>query len=441
MRLRGLPVLSVALLLVGNVVPAQWITFDDATAQRLRLSPMVDGTIGPAFDDAEKDIAVGDLNRDGWTDIVVVRKVPFSNPGALQDLLLINRRGRLMDMTERFAPGFQETLTDARDVFIGDFTGDEWPDVMIANTFGQQPRFYRNRGNNAMGRWLGLADETDLRLPVLQVPVDVNVVQFCAVWGGDITGNGALDIYLSNYREFGGTNDILLINDGNGFFTNETDARLGILANVAFGTSAEIHDVDNDGDNDIVKISTLYEAAPFDIGQFILFNDGSGVFDQIPFQTLDSDAPYMFTVADFNGDGMLDQFLQGDEQDRLIRATAVSPGQVEYRMQRLQSSPRTRDLGGNTKAADLDGDGDLDVGVAPIDVDVANCGFSEDFALLQNRGDGFLSDAWTSSEDQNFHLDPHDFAFLDLNDDGCLDLFMGLCTGWKVFVQNNCPAP
>ena len=42
---------------------------------------------------------------------------------------------------------------------------------------------------------------------------------------------------------------------------------------------------------------------------------------------------------------------------------------------------------------------------------------------------------------QNFHLDPHDFGFIDVNNDGCLDLFMGLCTGWAVFVQTNCPPP
>ena len=438
---RKLAVLFFALALTSNAVPAQWIDFDDATGQRLRVAALVDGTGGPASDDAEKDIAVGDLNQDGWTDVVVVRKVPFSNPGPLQDLLLMNRRGRLVDMTARLAPGFQQNLTDARDVFIGDFTGDEWPDVVIANTFGQQPKFYRNRGNNGMGRWLGLIDETTLRLPVLQVPTDLNVVQFCAVWGGDVTGDGALDLFLSNYNQFGGTNDILLINDGTGVFTNETEARLGILSSVAFGTGAEIHDLDNDGDNDIVKISALYQAAPFDVGQFILFNDGNGVFDQIPFQALDTDDPYMFTVGDFNGDGMLDQYLQGDVQDRLIRAMSVSPGQIAYQTLRLQNSPRTRELGGNAKAADVDGDGDLDIGIAPIDVDIANCGFSEDFALLQNRGDGFLSDPWSDAGDENFHVDPHDFAFLDLNNDGCLDLFMGLCTGWKVFVQNGCPAP
>ena len=62
-----------------------------------------------------------------------------------------------------------------------------------------------------------------------------------------------------------GTTDVLLVNDGAGNFANETATRLGSFANVAFGTSVEIHDVDNDGDNDIVKMSTLYPVAPFPV--------------------------------------------------------------------------------------------------------------------------------------------------------------------------------
>ena len=348
----------------------------------------------------------------------------------------MNENGVLTDRTAVLAPGFGTTLTDARDVFIDDFTGDNWLDVVIANTFGQQPSFYRNAAEDSDGDWLGLVDEST-RLPTISVPDDVASLAFCAVWGGDVDGQNGKDLYFANYIKTGGTKDVLLINNGSGTFTNQTTARLGTYANVAFGTSVEMHDVDNDGDRDIIKISTLYSVAPFGVGQFILFNDGTGVFKDIPFQSLSSLAPYMFSVGHLNNDGMLDQFLEGDHQDRVAIAQSLVPDSaVTYTTTALSDSPRTLGFGGNTKMADVDGDGDLDVGVAPIDVDVANCGpFSPAFALLQNPGNGLVFDPWDSGS-QNFHLDPHDFAFLDVNNDTRLDIFMGLCTGWRVFIRD-----
>ena len=49
---------------------SQWVNFVDETSTRLGLA---------ASDDLEKDMAAADLNQDGWEDIVIVRKVPFSN--------------------------------------------------------------------------------------------------------------------------------------------------------------------------------------------------------------------------------------------------------------------------------------------------------------------------------------------------------------------------
>ncbi len=430
-------------LAISNAAPAQCVSFTAETSTRLRVKPFADKPAGdPMADDQEKDVAVGDLDQDGWDDVVVVRKRPFSTPGARQDVLLMNENGSLLDRTEEFAPAFLTELTDARDVFIGDFTGDGWLDVVIANTFFQQPKFYHNLGIDGKGNWLGLADESSARFPEITV-ANLPGPQFCAVWGGDVNGDSALDIFFSNYAMCcSGTTDVLLINNGKGFFTDETAARLGSYANVAFGTGAEIHDMDNDGDNDIVKISTLYSITPFNIGVFILFNNGAGVFNTVSFQEPPNNSPYMFAVGDLNNDDMFDIYVEQDPQDRVDLATSVNPdGPVTYTTFSISPSPRTGGFGGNTKLADVDNDGYLDVGVAPIDVDIQNCGSSDDFALLRNPGDGHVYDPWPSNDDQNFHLAPHDFAFVDINNDGCLDIFMGLCTGWRVFIQQNCSEP
>ncbi len=177
-----------------NVLAASggWLDFSDDTSNRLLLSTI------PATDSDEKDVAVGDLNRDGWTDIVVVRKAPFGSPGASGDLLLINVNGNLEDQTQTYAPQFIANPTDARDVLIADLDGDGWKDVVIATTFNTSPVLYRNQGANAQGDWLGLQDESE-RLPANW---NVDVLQFCAVTAGDVNGDGKLDLYFANY-DFG----------------------------------------------------------------------------------------------------------------------------------------------------------------------------------------------------------------------------------------------
>ena len=448
MRATRLFLALLSILLFTTAAHAQWISFTDETSSRLHLNAFTDNPGGnPINDDQEKDIAVGDLNGDGKLDAVVVRKQPFSNAGARQDFLLINSRGgNLRDYTALYAPEFLTKLTDARDVIIRDFTGDGWPDVVICNTFGEQPCFYRNRGAALLGSrftrnsWRGLVDESASRFPTIQVPQDVSTRQFCAVWAGDVNGDNALDLYFSNYDPNAATNDILFINDGSGNFTNETDTRLGNLANVSFGTSVEIHDVDNDGDNDIVKTSTLYSAAPFPTGIFVLYNDGTGNFST--FQDLGSPDPYMFTVGDLDGNGWLDIYIVEDSQDRVALAQGVDGnGQVIYNTSTIQNSERTEDFGGNIKFKDLDGDGDLDLGVAPIDVDIQNClpdygsSGNSGFCLLRNDGSGGLTDPYDGTT-QNFNLSVHDYDYIDINEDGKMDLILGLCTGWRILIQD-----
>ncbi len=159
-----------------------WVEWDDESATWLS---------GIADNSHEKDIAISDLNKDGWVDIIVVHKAPFSNPGPRQYLLLMNNGGTLTDEIATYAPGFITRHTDARDIYIGDFDNDGWDDVIIANTFADQPVYYRNLGENASGDWLGLADESNLRFPL---PLSVNPLQFCAVWAGDINGDGTPDL-------------------------------------------------------------------------------------------------------------------------------------------------------------------------------------------------------------------------------------------------------
>ncbi|MBL0921596.1 MAG: VCBS repeat-containing protein [Phycisphaerales bacterium] len=433
-RTIALGVSAASLLLIAGGAQAQWVTFENVTATHLVLQSV------SLTDGEEKDIAVADFNRDGRDDVIIVRKRPFSVAGPRTDVLLMQENGMLVERTSQYAPQLLSNPSDARDVIVRDFDGDGWPDIVIANTFFQQPMYYRNRGNDGNGQWLGFVSEGATRFPYTTPVNQPDGPQFCALDAGDVNGDGHLDIFFSNYRPSGGTSDVLFINDGTGHFTNETAARLGNYANVAFGPAGEIRDVDNDGDMDIIKVSTLYNSAPFNAwGTYVLFNNGAGVFNTRPFQNLWGDSPYMFTMADFNNNGVLDMYAVDDGQDAIVRITnPVVDGPLGISQNTLSGSPRTGGFGGNVKVVDIDNDGDLDVGVSPIDVDIANCGTGSRFALLRNDGAGAFTDPWPNSSNQNIHIEAHDFGFLDINNDGCLDIIMGTCTSYVLFRQTNC---
>lgn len=421
-------------LTAAGAAHAQWLTFDNVTSTHLVLNSI------SMTDPEEKDIAVGDFDKDGDEDLIVVRKRPFSVQGPRQDVLLMNEGGMLIDRTADYAAEFLTAHTDSRDVIVRDFDGDGWLDIVIANTFFQQPNYFRNLGEDAQGEWQGFVEEGPTRFPHITPLNQPTGPQFCAVDAGDVNGDGFLDIFFSNYRPTGGTTDVLLINDGTGHFTNQTDARLGEYQNVAFGPACEIRDMDGDGDLDIIKVSTLYNHSPFNgWGTYLLFNNGAGVFNTRPFQNLWGASPYMFTTGDLDNDGDLDVYAVDDNTDGIVRVTnMVQDGPLDITQSNVSNSPRTNSFGGNTKFADLDNDGDLDAGVSPIDVDIANCNSGSHIALLRNPGNGQLADPWPGNQNQNFHLEAHDFAFFHLNNDDCLDLFIGTCTSYALFRQTNC---
>ena len=409
-----------------------WIDYTDDSSIRLTITSV------PQTDIDEKDVVVGDLDNDGWDDVVVVRKEGFMATGARADLLLMNEQGTLVDRTEAFAPGFAAAPTIARDAVIADFDGDGWDDLVIASTFGDQPRYYRNLGKNG-GTWLGLANESAARLPAL----DVGSIQYCGVSVGDVNGDGAPDLYFANYVMDGATKDVLLINDGNGNFTDEGDDRLGELINSTFGVQATIIDIDKDGDQDIVKLSAKHATQPWgDDGIFILYNNGSGQFTD--WSTVPSDLAYMFGIGDFDEDGRYDVYVVDDRADYVNRSTGVTANSNISFSQTVTPWARTAGNGGNLHMGDLDGDGDIDLGVADVDSSFPPCeteaGSLRSFVLLENKDDatGDFIDPFGAA-DKPWNVNMFDFAFMDINKDGNLDIFTAECSGYRVFTSTQDP--
>ncbi len=414
---------------------AQWLNWQEYTSNSLTLNSIA------STDNEEKDIATGDLNNDGYTDAIVVRKEPFLafvGPAKIDVLLLNNKAGQLVDETTTYAPQFAANLTYASDVLILDIDNDGWQDVVIATTNGQAPILYRNQGLDPTGTWIGLLDESAIYFPAFTD----DVPYLCSVTAGDITGNGFVDLYFTNAKSSGIALDYLLINDGTGVFTNESTTRLGNLRNSAFGTCVAMNDMDGDGDMDLLKSSVAYNVMPWnEQGLFILFNDGTGNFSnpqKVSVQTTGTtaDSPYMFTVLDVNLDGKQDIYVVDAQNDYQLFNTGAAQDAMVFFNTAYVTSTRIADNGGNIKVADLDMDGDLDIAISDVAIDSGPCASGRSFALLENVN-GFLVDTYGSST-YPWDVNVYDVGFLDIDDDGLTDFLLAECDAYTVYLSDNC---
>jgi hypothetical protein len=429
--------LPIALQLLPRAAAAgDWVQYVDQTEIRISSDPSV------GIDDIrEKDLISGDIDKDGDSDLIVVRKIPYSNPGGFRNVLFINENGVMTDRSATLAPDFLDA-TDDREVELADVDGDTWLDVITAGTFGEQPRILINKGEIG-GTWQGLEYQPG-RLPVLMSPTG-NGPKFCGLGVGDVTGNGRPDLYFTDYEN--DMEDRLLINDGKGFFSDETATRLTTaMVDSTFGADADIKDMNGDGFNDIVKDnasgSGLGERDGGDATEgtgavpavSVLYNDGSGHFTS--WDNVYTQAPYMVAEADFTQDGRLDLFVVDDGQDSyLVNDGNDGQGHAQFTSHLVQTSPNTGFFGGNVKFADLDDDGLLDVLIADVDTDISGC--DRQLVLLQGQGTppavSYADPLAGASRPWTQH-GTFDVEAMHIDNDGVLDLWIGTCTGTRVFM-------
>ena len=451
----------------------QWLTLQNETSTRLPAGAFAISDIN-----SEVDFDWGDVDQDGFVDLVVVRKEPFTSPGRRTNILLMNEGGILQDRTAQYAtasdvPGDQGflTATNDRDVILADFDGDGWLDIITATTLSDglskaigHPRVYMNLGDDAGGNWLGFRHE-DARIPQMFSFSTGNPEnpRFCSVAAGDVTGNGLPDLYFGDYDSSGAggsgqpsgkdMNDRLLINDGNGFFTDESQLRMTAqMLQSAFGNSVDIQDYNRDGFNDVLKDTSLN--APQYVA--ISYNDPSNpgyfnIFDDFSFN-----APYHTSSGDLNRDGAIDVIISDDGNDTFRINTGVDPfGRVAW------SANKTYDFlvggddgfGSNNLVADLDGDGWNDTLHADVDVDIG--GYTRRLHIYHNRTTNPGSWQVTLREERETSGNggwigavglqasdlrgTHDVAVFDIDNDGDNDLIIGRKDGTQVWVNPDTP--
>jgi len=237
---------------------------------------------GFSFPSTCNAIEAADFDKDGDLDLVL------GNAG--QDFFLVNDgKGHFSDETKSHMPQDQNTT---QDVQSADVDGDGDLDLIMGNEDGN--RLYLNDGRGFF------VDATNERLPLADEEtrkVDV----------ADVDKDGDLDIFFSNVN-FGKSKNLanrLLINNGKGFFTDETGKRYAVANNMHTGDISFV-DLDNDLDLDMV-IANVF-------GGYIQIaaNNGKGNFKEVTSEVfalqVKGDA-ISVDVIDINNDKRLDIYV------------------------------------------------------------------------------------------------------------------------------------
>ncbi|MDA8019189.1 MAG: VCBS repeat-containing protein [Thermoanaerobaculia bacterium] len=226
---------------------------------------------------------------------------------------------------------------------------------------------------------------------------------------GDVDGDGSPDIYGPS--GVGGA-PVLLINDGDGVFTDEASTRLP-TTDFPAGAAARMGDVDNDGDLDIFSADGYAVAGP-PFGRLYL-NDGTGVFTEsvgaIPSSISGVDID---DVEFFDADRDFDLDLVVNAHNGGTGALWLNDGSGTFAAGGSLAPPAGGSNHYNVTPCDVDGDGDLDLWIDNI-----GPGFTEQ--LLINDGSAGFTDETTTRVTGNPGVDDNGVICVDIDNDGDFD--------------------
>ena len=260
-----------------------------------------DGTFGPnpqtfGVGISPLAMAAGDLNGDGKLDLAVANYGTVASPGNTVSVLLGNGDGTFQPHQD------YSTGVNPLSVAIGDFNGDGWLDLAVANNNDNTVSILLNNQHGAF--------PTHTDLATASVPT--------GVVAADFNGDGKLDLALSTAARAVS----VLLGNGDGTFQAHTDYVVG-----ADSQGIAVGDLNGDGKLDLAAVNFA------DNSVSILKGKGDGTFlAQALYPT--NSGPADIAVGDFNGDGKLDFAVVDTTADTvsimLQTALTVTPTVVQF---------------------------------------------------------------------------------------------------------------
>ncbi|MCI0696168.1 FG-GAP-like repeat-containing protein [candidate division KSB1 bacterium] len=258
------------------------------------------------------NVAFGDVDGDGDADLLVTH-LPVSAPFSGVRLLLNNGQGVFADSTK----GRLDTSAySSLNVALFDANHDHRLDMALANhaiviTDENGNPIFSLSGQNAIfinqGRGY-FKDETALRRAETVQDLTVELAP------GDVDRDGDLDLFVSNVG-FSAEQYLnrLLINNGQGYFADESAMRLPEEA-VPWNNDADFADFNGDGALDLFMASVNPEAGG-NSQDLLYVNDGAGRFSDL--STFDLPEVIDFSAAAASGD------IDGDADADLLVANTI----------------------------------------------------------------------------------------------------------------------
>ncbi len=341
-----------------------------------------------------------DYDGDGWPDLYLVQA--NRHPSQLEpqhvDRLYRNLRGeRFVDVT---AAARLEQTGYGQSLAVGDYNGDGFPDILIANIGAN--RLLRNEGDGTFTDVTQNAGLDSLQWTAAAAMVDLNgdgLDEIIAV--NYLHGNEPLTIECKNGRVvtacrptmFDPQADELYRNLGDGTFE-----RLTLGAEAGRGLGIVAGDFDEDGRIDLfvandMTANHLYWNESKDDTEVTLAE--SGLISGVAFDRDGRSQACMGVAAgDLTGDGRVDLFVTNffnesntlyvQQPDRLFLDQSAESGLRQ---------PSLSLLGFGTQAADFDLDGDLDLIVANGHIDQGpDIEYKMTPQLFANAGGGFFAE-------------------------------------------------
>ncbi|MFT7625655.1 MAG: hypothetical protein ACI9WU_004846, partial [Myxococcota bacterium] len=305
----------------------------------------VSGEVGLPVGQASH-ISFVDWDDDGWPDLTIVgeRGLQFFR----------NVGGTFQDVTSELI-GDWSVAPSVSSTAWGDVDGDgdldlyccvrEGPDQLLV----QQDRRFEPAG-----------DKTGL--PEALESQSVNMA--------DVNGDGFLDLYVNEGRltafapvfppknpGYEGTANHLLLNDGQGRFTEVTEQWNAGAGDTSETFGAVFFDYDRDGDQDLLVVRDF-------LSEHLLRNEeGAGFDDTGGLVISDQNTSFMgLGIGDMNGDGHLDVYATDFGSDWVYQGNGQgAPFENVYQDWLQGADPTPTLVGWGLALVDLDNDGDQDV--------------------------------------------------------------------------------